>query len=47
MVKEDGTGLVFPAHIAGGEVCSNVTEGGSAKQGIDNGVDDGVGVRVT
>src|SRR5947209_9797676 len=47
MVKEDGTGLVFPAQVAGGEVCSDVTEGGSSKQGIDNGVDDGVGVRVT
>src|SRR2546421_11372094 len=47
MVKEDGTGLVFPAQVAGGEVCSDVTEGGSAKQGIDNGVDDGVSVRVT
>ena len=39
--------MVFPARVVGGEMGTDVTEGGGSEQGINDCVDDSVGVRVT
>src|SRR5579859_5150458 len=47
VVEEDGAGLVLPACIARREVSANVTERGSAEQGVHNGMKHCIAIGVT
>ena len=46
VVEKDHATHIFPTVVVGGEVLSDIPEGGSPEQRIDHGVDKNVGVQM-